>query len=193
MVLTVPEAEQELAAAIALEATIAGELLDIDKQLSESERTAGDRSLEARKAGNTKQVQKINDELLKLRNLRDVTKSTYQAAREAIKNAKHEVNLAKARVLRAEAAKIGEEVNKRLQKTTELLEALFEHEGIRYLAEPKTHGGVYLAGTTAESRTMKLAQEAEALIRQAVTLENQVCRVEPDPSRDGRVSNAIKV
>jgi DNA repair exonuclease SbcCD ATPase subunit len=190
---TTKEAEKNLEDAIRMEQDVAGELAAIEKQLSESESTAGERCLAARKAGDQKAIQKINDEILKLRQRCDVTRSTHEASRQAIKEARHEINQARGRVLRAEAAKINEDVGNRQKKTDDLLMALFDHEGIRYIPEPQTRGGACLAGTYAESRTVTLAIQAQALIRQAEITENQVVRVEPDPSRDGRVSSAVKV
>lgn len=75
--LTVPEAEAELETAILMEKEIAAELATIETALAEAESTAGDRCLTARKEGNSKQVEKINGELLKLRQQRDVVRSTH--------------------------------------------------------------------------------------------------------------------
>ena len=191
--LTITEADDELLKAVALEQEIQEELSQLETQLAEAESTAGDRCLAARKVGDTKQIQKINDGVLKLRNQYDVTSKTLQAARAAIKAARHEINMARGQDLRAQAAVFMEEAGKRQQKTNELLAALFEHEGIRYLQEPQTRGGACLEGTIAESKTQKLAQEAAALIRQAEITENQIVRVEPDPHTTGRVSGAVHI
>lgn len=189
--MTVEEAEQELAKAIEMEQEIAGELAAIEKQLSEAESTAGERSLAARKTGDQKAIGKINDDITKLRSRRDVSLSTHGAARRAIKDARHAVNVAKAGVLRAEAAKINEGIGIRSKKTRALLQELRDHEGVGYIPEPQKQAGAYLAGTFAETKTAKLAQEAAALIQRAESLERQVCHVEPAPSTGGRKSNAI--
>jgi hypothetical protein len=193
MPLTVGEAEVDLEKAVALEQEIRGELDQVQARLVEAEKTAGDRCLTARREGNSKQIEKINSEVLKLRQQRDVALSTHTAAREAIKAARCEINMARGRDLRAQAAAFMEEAGKRQQKTNELLAALFEHEEIRYLQEPQTRGGACLEGTIAESKTQKLAQEAAAHIRQAEITENQIVRVEPDPPRDGHKSGAVDI
>lgn len=191
MPLTVPEAEEALSKAIAMEQEIASELSAIEKQLAEAESTAGARSLEARKTGESKAIQKINDEIQKLHTQHGIIKSTHQAAREAIKAARHEINMARGRVLRAQAAEIDKQVSTRQKKTDQLLAALLEHEGIRYLPEPQSLGGVYLPGTNAESKTAKLAKEALFLVQQAEITENQIVRVEPDAPTSGRRSEAM--
>ena len=189
--LSVPEAETALAEAIAMEQEIAGELAAIEKQLSEAESTAGDRSLEARKVGDQKAIGRINDEIAKLRNQRYVTSQTLGAARDAIIGARHEINMVRGYALRAQAAALMKQAQERQHKTSELLNALFEHEGIHYQPEPQTRAGAYLAGSFAETRTAKLAQEAAALIRQAESVERQVCHVEPAPSTGGRSTSTV--
>lgn len=193
MPLSVSEAEAELSKAITLEREIAAELTTLEKQRSESETGAGEKCLAARKVGDQKAIQKINDEVLRLRQRCDVARATHQAAREEIKQARREINMARGRDLRARAAEILKEVATRQTKTDELLSALQEHEGIRYLAEPQLRGGVYLAGSFNLTKTQRMAQDAELLIRQAETTENQIVTVEPAPSTTGRKSGAILV
>jgi len=190
---TVGEAEVELEKTIALEQEIAGELAAIEKQLSEAERTAGDRCLAARREGNSKQIEKINNEVLKLRQQRDVALSTHTAGREAIKAARHELNMARGQVLRAQAAVLMEEAGKRQKETDELLAALHVHEDIRYIPEPQMRGGACLPGTFAETKTAKIVMEAALLIRQAETTEQQIVQVEPDAPTTGRESGGVLI
>jgi DNA repair exonuclease SbcCD ATPase subunit len=190
---TVPEAEAELSRAITLEQVIKAELDQLRQELTETERTVGDRSLEARKAGDSKQIKTINDELSKLQTRHSTLSKTHQAARDAIKTARHELNMARGQVLRAQAAELIKQVQARQAKTDELLTALYKHEGVHYLPEAQTRGGVCLAGSFAESNTAKIMIEAKALIRQAETMENQVVRVEPEPLTTGRKSKGVPV
>lgn len=187
---SVPEAEAELTKAVALEQEIKEELDQIQVQFTEAEKTSGDRSLAARKAGDQKAIQKINDEVLKLRQQRDVTRSTHEASRQAIRSARHEINQVKGQDLRDQAAELSKQAEERQAKTNQLLTALYEHEGIHYLPEPRSHAGMYLAGTIAENKTAKLAMEAQFLLEQAKITENQIVRVEPDAPVTGRKSNA---
>ena len=191
--MTAEAAEQELAKAIAMEQEVKGELDQLQARLTESEKTAGDRCLTARKTGDQKAIGKINDEIAKLRNQWYVTSQTLGAARDAIIGAKHEINMARGYVLRMQAAELMKQANERQQKTNELLNALFEHEGVHYQPEPQTSAGAYLAGSFAETRTAKLAQEAAALIQRADSLERQVCHVEPAPSTGGRSTSTVLV
>ncbi len=189
MPLTVAETEKELAAAIKLEHEVKTELDQTRALFAEAEKTAGDRSLEARKAGDVKAMQRINDGVLKLKSQQVALLLTHRAARDAIQEARKAVNMTKARALRDDAQILINQVNERQQKTNELLKALHEHEGIRYLPEPQSRAGVYIGGT-AESKTAKLIQEAAFLIRQAETLEALGCPVELPPAPYGRMSNA---
>jgi chaperonin cofactor prefoldin len=191
MALTISEAEAELSKAVSLEQEIAGELSELETRLTEAERTAGDRSLEARKAGNAKEIKAINDEIAKLHTQHGIIKSTHESAREAIRNARHGVNMAQGRDLRAQAAEILKEVKVRQAKTDELLKALHEHEEIAYFPQPEARAGVLLPGTIAESKTAKLAKDAAFLVHQAEITERQIVHVEPDAPTTGRKSNAI--
>lgn len=191
MPLTVEQAEKALAEAISMEREIAGELAAIETALTEAESTAGERSLTARKSGDQKTIGKINDEIGKLRSRRDVTLSTHGAAREAIKDARHGINVAKAGEIRTEAAKLGKEIEARGKKTRELLAALHDHEGVGYMPEPLSKGGAYLPGSFGETKTARLTMEHAALIQRAEALEKHIVRIEPAPSTGDRVSGAI--
>ena len=192
MPLSVAEADDELLKAVALEQEIQEELSQLETRLAEVESTAGERCLAARKAGDTKQIQKINDEVLKLRNQYEVTSKTLQAARVAIKEARREINMAEGRDLRAQAAEIIAVINDRQEKTARLLAELQEHEGIHFVPEPEVDpSGAIIPGRYAVSGTAKLCMDADARLRQAATTEGQIVRVEPDPPRDGHKSGAV--
>jgi hypothetical protein len=193
MPLSISEAEAELSRALVQEQEIAAELAAIEKQLSESETSVGERLLTARQAGDQKTIQKINDEVLKFSQKRRLLRSTHEASLEAIKRAKHEINQARGRDLRAQAAEIVKQVKARQAKTDKLLTELHEHEGIAYFPQPQSRAGVLLPGTIAESKTAKFAKDAAALIRQAEKTENQIVTVEPTPSTNGRISGAVLV
>jgi len=188
---TIAESELELSNSIAIEQQIAGELSTLTARLSEAESTAGDRALQARKSGDDKEVQKINDELSDLNAQHRVLSKTLEAAREAIKAARHEINMCRGRDLRVKAEAINKEVAQRQERTAGLLKELMEFEGIWYIPEPQSRAGVYLTGTIAESKTAKLATEASFLIHQAEITENQIVRVEPRASTNGRKSSAV--
>ena len=191
MTLTITEAEEALTKAIEVEAEIAQELTDLEGNLSQAESTAGDQCLEARKAGNQKAIKKINDEVLSLRSQRDIILSTHQAAREAIKIARHEVNLAKGRDLRKQAGDIMIVVEERNIITKELLNDLYLHEGIRFIPEPEVHAGCVVPNSFALSQTQRLQIDVDALTRQAETTEHRKVTIEGPLSTNGRKSGAI--
>jgi hypothetical protein len=189
---TIAESEKELDAAITLEGTIAGELADIEKALAEAESTAGARSLEARKTGDTKAIQKIDDEIKELHTRYGIIKSTHQAAREAVKTARHGIDQAQGADLRAQAAALTAQADERQKKTDKLLASLHEHEGINFVPQPQvTDFGVVIPNSYAVTNTMKLRIDADSLIQQAVTTEAQVRNFEPRAPTTGRKSSAV--
>lgn len=188
---SVSEAEQTLAQAITLEQEIAGELTILTARLSEAEKTAGDRALQARKSGDDKEVQKINDELSDLNTQHRTLSKTHAAAKEAVKAARHAIDKAQGADLRSQAAKLTERADERQKKTDKLLTELHEHEGIYYVPQPIMHAsGVIVPNTYAVTETMKLRIDADALIRQAATTEAQVRNFEPRAPTSGRRSGA---
>jgi outer membrane murein-binding lipoprotein Lpp len=175
-----------------LEQEIAGELSTLTARLSDAEKHSGDRALQARKSNDDKEVQKINDELSDLNAQHRVLSKTHEAAKLAVKQARHDIDRARGRDLRAQAAALTDRADERMKKTDKLLAELYKHEGIFYVPQPQMHeSGVIIPNSYAVSETMKIRINAEALIRQAVTTENQVRNFEPRSPTSGRKSSAV--
>ena len=189
--LTVEEAGQALQEAICLSDDIAGELEAVDLALSKAQTEAGPATLAARKKKDQKQIEKINSNMLKLASQADILRSTLKAARNEIKDARKQVNLSQAHVLREQAQEILISIEARQAKTTDLLEQLFRHEGIRYVPEPETVAGCVIQNSYALGTTTKMMIDADALIRQANSIESRKTTIDGPVSTSGRKTPSV--
>jgi len=150
--------------------------------LEEIEGNIGDRLLDAKLAKDDKAAATINADLAAARLAVETSGKVVDALEKRIAQAQRDVLVADAHALRAETARLMEEVRPRLEKTSKLLDQLHEVEDVRVIPEPWVHpSGVVPSGSWKRTRTGEILFAIIDLERRAVALEAR-SGVSPRPS-----------